>query len=199
MAIVKLRWDRSATPSRRQKRDVSASPYRRRRDGSAMPYQSGIGGSFNPGSISARLSSHVKRGTGALPTARGRSGGTSFFGGTTISVSGGKVGIFAISVAGKRDGIATPYRRRGDGSATPNRRRKGIGVLRPTSGGKGWQCFALPAAGREPGGGKRWECYALKRRRDGIIHVSFVGWGETWQETYAPCPPFWCRARAANC
>ena len=48
---------------------------------------------------------------------------------------------FALPAAGW-DGIATSYRQRRDGNVMPYRRHGGMGMLRPTGGRVGWDCYA---------------------------------------------------------
>ena len=62
---------------------------------------------------------------------------------------------YALPAAG-RDGIATPYWRRG-----------GMGLQRPTGGGEGWDCNALGIA-------------TPYRRRGGMGLLPFTGGGEGW-------------------
>ena len=101
----------------------------------------------------------------------------------------------------------TPYWRRRDGNVTPYRRQGEMGLLRPTGGRMGWECFALPAAGwdgiasptggvgmvmlRPTGGRMGWECFALPaagwdgiatpyRRQDGMGMIRPTGGRVGW-------------------
>ena len=68
---------------------------------------------------------------------------------------------YALTATG-RDGIVTPYRRRGGMGLQRPTGGGGMGVLHPTGDGEGWNCNALPAAGRDG------IATPYRRRGDGI-------------------------------